>query len=151
MIDKHFISQNLYLLSNSMQMTTSSTERCSFTYRTCRLVDMSQSNFMQRTYTCFNDCIFVTFTFLLNVPYSLYLKHYSEDTGVSESDKGTCNVFCPCKVLSNVLDLCFTLKRHPGSYKITSKIGLFTVFDAMLTSRQTCLEITVFVWKSNVK
>ena len=30
-------------------------------------------------------------------------------------------------------------------------IGLITVFDAILTSRQTSLEITVFVWKSDVK
>ena len=30
-------------------------------------------------------------------------------------------------------------------------IGLITVFDAILTSRQTRLEITVFVWKSDVK
>ena len=30
-------------------------------------------------------------------------------------------------------------------------IGLIMVFDAILTSKQTRLEITVFVWKSEVK
>ena len=34
---------------------------------------------------------------------------------------------------------------------IVSLIGLVTVFDAILTSRQTRLEITVFEWKSDVK
>ena len=30
-------------------------------------------------------------------------------------------------------------------------IGLITVYDAILTSRPTRLEITVFVWKTDVK
>ena len=30
-------------------------------------------------------------------------------------------------------------------------IGLITVFDTILMSRQTRLEITVFEWKSNIK
>ena len=30
-------------------------------------------------------------------------------------------------------------------------IGLITVFNAILTSRRTRLEITVFVWKADVK
>ena len=45
-------------------------------------------------------------------------------------------------------NLVFVLDRRSDKDK---KLVLITVFDANLTGRQTPLEITVFVWKSDVK
>ena len=53
--------------------------------------------------------------------------------------------------MKRLISLTSTTDNKTLSKKKEEAIGLLMVFDAIVTSRQTHLEITVFVWKSDVK